>query len=61
MCQSGVVSINGIVAKSSRYVKIGDKITITFLTHKKTYQVLALPKTKSISKSLSNEYVREIT
>lgn len=60
MCKSGVVSINGVVAKPSKDVKIGDVVTIKFLTREAKYQVLALPSTKTIAKSAASEYVKEI-
>lgn len=60
MCKSGVVSINGVVAKPSKDVKIGDKITIKFLVREVNYQVLAIPTTKSIPKSVQSEYVKEL-
>ncbi|WP_299042955.1 RNA-binding S4 domain-containing protein [uncultured Campylobacter sp.] len=60
MCKSGVVSINGIVAKPSKDVKIGDKITIKFIAKEVSYEVLAIPVTKSIPKSEQNSYVKEI-
>ena len=51
MCKSGVVSVNGVVAKPAKEVKIGDVITIKFLTREACYEVLAIPETKSIPKS----------
>ncbi|RDU59127.1 RNA-binding S4 domain-containing protein [Helicobacter marmotae] len=60
MCENGVVSINGIVAKSSKEVRIGDIITLKYLTYSKTYEVLALPLSKTIPKSQSSQYYKEI-
>ncbi|MBQ3167245.1 RNA-binding S4 domain-containing protein [Campylobacter sp.] len=60
MCKSGVVSINGVVAKPSKEVKIGDKITIKFIMKEISYEVLAIPVTKSIPKSEQGNYVKEI-
>lgn len=60
MCKSGVVSINGVVVKASKEVKIGDRITIKFLDKELSYEVLAIPTTKSIPKSAQAEYVRQI-
>ncbi len=57
MCKSGVVSINGAQAKE---VKIGDVITIKFLTREARYEVLAIPETKSIPKSAQALYVKEL-
>ncbi|PAF51924.1 hypothetical protein BKH42_07910 [Helicobacter sp. 13S00482-2] len=60
MCETGVVSINGIVAKSSRDVKIGDIIEIKYLETTKKYKVLQIPILKSIPKTKSEEYVIEV-
>lgn len=60
MCALGVVEINGIVAKGSKEVKVGDKITLRFLESTKIYEVLAIPATKSIPKAKSSEYARLI-
>jgi S4 domain protein len=60
MCKSGVVSINGTVAKAAKDVKIGDIITIKFLVKEKSYQVLAIPESKSIPKSMQSEFVKEL-
>ena len=34
MCKSGVVAVNGVVAKPAKELKIGDVITISFLDRK---------------------------
>ena len=60
MCKSGVVSINGAQAKAAKDVKIGDVITIKFLTREARYEGLAIPTTKSIPKSAQSEYVKEL-
>jgi len=60
MLKSGVVLINGLKAKASKDVKIGDKITIEYLKGAKSYEVLELPKTKTIPKSQKDLYVKEL-
>ncbi|WP_457602965.1 RNA-binding S4 domain-containing protein [Nitratifractor sp.] len=60
MVKSGVVSINGIKAKPSKEVKIGDRITIEYLKGPREYEVLQIPTTKTIPKSKKEEYVREL-
>ena len=60
MVKSGVVYINGLKAKASKNVSIGDKITIEYLKGKKDYEVLQIPKTKTIPKSKKYEYFKEI-
>lgn len=60
MCKNGVVSINGVVAKPSKDVKVGDIITIQYLEKAVKYEVLQIPETKTIPKTKQNEYVREV-
>ena len=60
MCKSGVVCVNGVVAKPAKEVKIGDVITIKFLTREARYEVLAIPEIKSIPKSAQALYVKEL-
>ena len=51
MLKSGVVLVNGLKAKASKDVKIGDKVTIEYLKGAKHYEVLQIPTTKTIPKS----------
>lgn len=60
MCKNGVVSINGIVVKPAKDVKVGDIITISYLEKIVKYEVLQVPTTKTISKSQQHEYVKEV-
>lgn len=60
MCENGVVSINNARVKSSKEVRVGDVIKLTYLEYTKTYKVLALPTTKTIPKSKNAEYFEEI-
>ncbi|WP_456456734.1 RNA-binding S4 domain-containing protein [Nitratifractor sp.] len=60
MVKSGVVFINGVKAKPSKEVKIGDRITIEYLKGPREYEVLQIPTTKTIPKSKKEEYVREL-
>ncbi len=60
MCKNGVVSINGVIVKPAKDVKIGDIITITYLEKAMKYEVLQIPETKTIPKTKQNEYVREV-
>lgn len=59
MCKSGVVSVNGVIAKPAKELKIGDKISIKFLAHTDNYEVLALPTSKSIPKNEQEKYVKK--
>ena len=60
MVKSGVVFINGVKAKPSKSVQVGDKITIEYLKGAKDFEVLQIPKTKTIPKSAKDEYFREL-
>ena len=60
MCKSGVVSVNGVVAKPAKELKIGDEITIKFLTRQVRYKVLEFPILKSVLKSDQGKYVKEL-
>ncbi len=60
MCKNGVVCINDMVVKPAKGVKIGDKITINYIQKSVSFEVLDIPKTKTIPKSQQNLYVKEI-
>ena len=60
MCKNGVVSINGVIAKPAKDVKVGDIITVAYLERSVRYEVVQLPQTKTIPKTQQNDYVREI-
>lgn len=60
MCKNGVVKINNTVVKPAKDVKIGDTIEITYLEKVVKYEVLQIPTSKTIPKSVQNEYVKEI-
>ncbi|MDQ1337425.1 MAG: RNA-binding S4 domain-containing protein [Sulfurimonas sp.] len=61
MIESGVVLVNGVVAKASKNVEVGTVITINYLESVKKYKVLQIPSAKSTPKSLQNEYIEEIS
>jgi len=61
MVKSGVVYLNGLQAKASKNVAVGDKITIEYLKGAKEYEVLQIPTTKTIPKSKKDEYVKELS
>ena len=60
MVKSGVVFVNGLKAKASKNVAIGDTIRIEYLKGAKEYEVLQIPTSKTIPKSKKEEYVKEI-
>ncbi len=61
MCKSKVVSINDVVCKPAKDVKVGDIITINYLDKVVKYEVLQIPVTKSIPKSHKDLYVKELS
>lgn len=52
-----IVTINGMVCKKAKEVKINDLIAIKYLEYTDTFKVLQIPKTKSTPKSQQGEYV----
>lgn len=61
MIGSGVVLVNGVVAKASKNVEVGTVITINYLESVKKYKILQIPSVKSTPKSLQSEYIEEIS
>ena len=61
MIKHDAVKLNGIVAKASKQVKIGDVIEFVYLESTETYEVLQIPTTKSIPKSKTDEYVKALS
>ncbi|MDO9267231.1 MAG: RNA-binding S4 domain-containing protein [Sulfurimonas sp.] len=61
MIESGVVLVNGVVAKASKNVEVGTIITINYLESVKKYKILQIPSVKSTPKSLQSEYIEEIS
>ena len=51
LCDAGVVSVNGLPAKSSRGVSVGDEIALRRRNHLLNVRVLALPATRQTSRS----------
>ena len=52
--------VNGLKAKASKNVAVGDRVTIEYLKGAKSYEVLKIPVTKTIPKSQKEEYVKEL-
>ena len=61
MLKNGVVEINAKVVKASKEVTVGDHITLKYLNGTKSYEVLALPTTKSTPKSEQEKYIKELS
>jgi ribosomal 50S subunit-recycling heat shock protein len=60
MIEHKVVFVNGIAAKASKDIKVGDEIEIKFLEDTKKYKVLQIPTLKNIPKALKDEYIKEL-
>lgn len=60
MLDHGVVFLNGGAVKPSKEVKVGDAIEIRYLEETKRYEVLCIPTTKTIPKTASGLYVKEL-
>ena len=60
MIESGVVLVNGVVAKASKNIEVGSVITMNYLESVRKYKILKIPTAKSTPKSLQNEYIEEI-
>ena len=57
MLKEKVVTLNGIVIKPSKEVKIGDIIEINYINRTDKFKVLQIPTTKSTPKSKKDEYI----
>ena len=60
MVKNGVVLVNGVVAKPSKNVAVGDVITIRYLNGDSNFKVLAIPTTKTIPKSQKELFVASL-
>jgi len=60
LCDEGVVRVNGLPAKPSREVRVGDVIEIDTITRYLKFQVLEVPKGKNVSKKKAKEIVEVI-
>lgn len=60
MLTQKVIAINDVPCKASKEVKVGDVITMTFLEYTKKYEVLDIPKTKTIPKTAQELYVKDL-
>ena len=61
MIDHGEVYLNGVAVKASKEVKIGDAIEIKYLEYSKKYEVLKIPTTKTIPKTQTDEYIKELS
>jgi len=54
-CDADLVSVNGVIAKSSKTVSLGDEISITKPGRIETFRIIELPKSKQVSRSSAAE------
>ena len=57
MLAEKIVSINGIVCKKAKEVKVADVIKIQYLEYSDKFEVLQIPVKKSTPKSKQGEFV----
>lgn len=58
LCDAGGVCVNGQPAKAGREVRPGDRIGLRLPSRDCTFEVLALPGGRSVSRSAARELVR---
>ena len=61
LCDAGLVSINGLPAKSAHSVKPGDEITIKRRDRRIKVRVEQVPETKQVSKQPAGDLVTVIS
>ena len=60
LCDEGVVRVNGLPAKPSKEVRVGDVIEVDTITRYLKLKVLEVPKEKNVSKKKAKEIVEVI-
>lgn len=60
MCESGAIRISGKSIKPSRDIKVGEVIEMVYLEKSRSFLVLQIPDQKTIPKSQSHLYVKEV-
>lgn len=60
MLKNGVVSLNNLVVKPSKEVKVGDRLAITTFDVTKNYEILLIPNSKNTPKSDLELYVKSV-
>jgi ribosomal 50S subunit-recycling heat shock protein len=51
LCEAGAVSVNGVTAKSSRALRLGDEISLRRRNHLVVVRVLEVPTTRQTSRA----------
>ena len=60
MCENGAIFIGDKSVKSSKEVKVGDIIKVVRLENIRCFEVVAIPEQKTIPKSKSMDYIKEL-
>ena len=55
LCDSGIVAVNGSVARASKEIAVGDEITVSRRDRTSVYKVNIVPAGKQVSKEESRE------
>ena len=58
LCDAGLVSINGSIAKSSKELKSGDIVEVKRRNRRTKIEVLEIPTSKQVSKNAAGELYR---
>lgn len=54
-CDAGLISLNGVAAKSGKEVKVGDELTINRRNRKTVVRVEIVPDKKQVSKQAAGD------
>ena len=54
-CDAGLITVNGVIAKSGKEVKVDDEITINRRNRRTVVRVLALPASKQVAKQSAGD------
>ena len=60
LIKNNLVSVNGVIVKASKEIKIGDMVEIKFLQYSKKYKILAIPQNKNIPKNAKNDFWEKV-
>lgn len=60
-CDAGLVEVNGITAKPSKEIKLGDKVSIRRRDRVTEYAIESVPTQKQIAKDKASELYRVVS
>lgn len=61
LCDAGLVEVNGAAAKSSKELKVGDRLTIRRRSKITGYSVASIPTQKQVSKEQAPQLYRVVS